>query len=67
MVMAVGLTGCVVVEDRGKIIKYQKKCDFCGYLVPGATMTGIGVKGGRMSTSFRCPKCGKMVQVLLQY
>lgn len=65
--MAVGLTGCVIVEDRGNIFKYQKKCDACGYLVPGATLTGAGAKGSKLSTSFRCPKCGKMVKVLLQY
>lgn len=58
--MAVGLTGCIVVEDRGSIIKYQKKCDSCGYLVPGA-------KGSKLSSSFRCPKCGRNVQMLLQY
>lgn len=65
--MAVGLTGCIVVEDRGSIIKYQKKCDYCGYLVPGVTMRGAGVKGSKLNSSFRCPKCGKNVKVLLQY
>lgn len=67
LVLAVGLTGCIVVEDRGSIIKYQKKCDGCGYLVPGATMTGAGAKGSKLSSSFRCPKCGRNVKMLLQY
>lgn len=65
--MAVGITGCIVVEDRGSIIKYQKKCVVCGYLVPGATVTGAGAKGSKLSSSFRCPKCGRNVKLLLQY
>ena len=65
--MAVGLTGCIVVEDRGNVISYQKKCDACGYLVPGATMAGAGAKGSKLSSSFRCPKCGRNVKMMLQY
>lgn len=65
--MAVGLAGCIVVEDRGSIIKYQKKCDSCGYLVPRAVMTGAGAKGSKLSSSFCCPKCGRNVKLLLQY
>ena len=57
----------VVVEDRGNVIRYQKKCDACGYLVPGVTMTGAGAKGSKLSSSFRCPKCGRNVKMLLQY
>ena len=65
--MAVGLAGCIVVEDRGSIIKYQKKCDSCGYLLPGVTMTSAGAKGSKLSSSFCCPKCGRNVRILLQY
>jgi len=31
--MVVAEQGCIIVEDKGTLMKYKKKCEKCGYVV----------------------------------
>lgn len=56
--MAVALSGAVLLGDDGRMIRYQKKCERCGHLDPGSTLTqaprGSSVT---LTSGFMCPKC----------
>jgi len=63
---AVALSGCVIVEQKGSRLRYVKKCESCGHLPPGTVGTNIPSKGAKLTSSFRCPKCGKTQKIVIQ-
>ncbi len=62
--MAVALSGCVITEQHGVQIIYVKKCDYCGYVVPGSSSLGLG--SGIWNSGFQCPKCKKKVAIKIR-
>ena len=64
--MAIALTGCVVVDQNKMTMRYKKKCEMCGYLEPGQTLTALIKPGSKYSSSFLCPKCKKRNNVIIQ-
>ena len=55
--MAVALSGAVLVEDRGNLVNYRKKCERCGHVEGGGTTTSAPSKGNTLVSSFNCQKC----------
>ncbi len=64
--LATALTGCVIVEEDEMGIVYRKKCERCGHLQPGSTMSGHIPKGFRVVKHFRCVKCGVQNKMEIQ-
>ena len=62
--MSIALSGCVITEQNGRHILFQKKCEYCGYVAPGDTSLGLG--GGTWNSSFQCPKCKKRVEIKIR-
>ena len=53
--MVVAEHGCFIVEDKGTLMKYKKKCEKCGYVeTGGGTLTTAPRKFQKRTTSFKC-------------
>ena len=64
--MAVALTGCVIVSQTSKDMKFKKKCESCGW-VDTSTIGGLLTRPGSKRTgSFQCPKCKKQNKYIIQ-
>ena len=51
--MVVAEQGCFIVEDKGTLMKYKKKCEKCGYVeTGGGTLTTAPRKFQKRTTSF---------------
>ena len=61
--MATAIQGAVIVKENGPLISYKQKCDKCGNISSNTTSTSIGNK---LSTNFRCTKCGNNQKVEIQ-
>lgn len=55
--MAFVLTGAVIVEDRGNLISYRKRCGRCGHVEGGSTISSPPGQGTIMVSTFSCQKC----------
>ena len=65
--MAAALSGCIIIEEGAMgHITYRKKCDKCGYVLPGSCGTTINTRGTKLNSSFQCPKCRTQVKLILQ-
>ncbi len=64
--MATALAGCVIVEEKDNMIKYKKKCEKCGALDGGATLTAAPSPGSRKQNVFVCPKCKAKNQYIIK-
>lgn len=64
--MAIALTGAVIVEDRGGLTNYRKKCEVCGYIEGGGTTTSPPSRGSISVSSFHCQKCRSRNEVRIQ-
>lgn len=62
--MPVALSGAVIVSVSP--FKYKKKCEYCGYLDGGVTMSAKPSKFSTMNASFVCPKCRKTVKIAIR-
>lgn len=63
--MAAALSGCVIVGQDGKIVKYKKKCNFCGWLDSTTSAWGA-TPGCKLNSAFYCFKCKKKSDVIIQ-
>lgn len=64
--MVVAEQGCIIVEDKGTLMKYKKKCEKCGYVeTGGGTLTTAPRQFQKRTTSFKCPKCKNMQKVVI--
>ena len=64
--MVVAEQGCIIVEDKGTLMKYKKKCEKCGYVeTGGGTLTTAPRQFQKSTTSFKCPKCKNMQKVVI--
>ena len=61
----VAVSGCIILEQDGRMFKYQKKCESCGNVLPGATSTSVGV--GESHSSFFCSKCKNTQKVIIKF
>ena len=67
IIMAIALSGCVIVDNGSSLMKYKKKCERCGYILPGTvSMAQVKGKYSQFRSGFRCPKCGTQNKVLIQ-
>lgn len=64
--MAVALSGAVIVEQRGSLINYRRKCERCGHVEGGGTTTQAPSSGNTSVSSFRCQKCHTQTEVRIQ-
>lgn len=64
--MAFALSGAVIVEQRGSMINYRKKCEYCGHVEGGGTTTSAPSSGNVMTSSFLCEKCRTSNEVRIQ-
>ena len=64
--MSTALSGCVITEETATRLKYKKKCDKCGHLLPGETV-GVPVrKHTKKNSSFVCLKCKARNKLVIQ-
>ena len=63
---AIALTGCVIVDQDGRMMQYRKKCESCGETQPGTTSCAIPGKYSKKTSSFRCYKCKNRQKVVIQ-
>jgi hypothetical protein len=63
---AVALSGAVVVENNGAMIRWKKKCEKCGWVDGSTTSQTSPSRNATTSTSFSCPKCKNHQSVKLQ-
>lgn len=64
--MAFVLTGAVIVEDRGSLISYRKRCGSCGYIEGGSTTSSAPLVGAVSVGSFTCQKCRSINELRIQ-
>ena len=64
--MAIALTGAVIVEDRGTLMSYRKRCGQCGYIEGGSTISSPPSQGGMLVSSFNCQKCRGINELRIQ-
>jgi hypothetical protein len=64
--MAIALTGAVIIEQRGSMMNYRKKCEYCGYVEGGGTTTCAPSSGNILTSSFHCQKCQTRNEVRVQ-
>ncbi len=65
--MPVALQGAVIVKQEGLRISYKQKCEKCGNLSSSTTSTSApSTKSSKMTTSFRCSKCGNQQKIEIQ-
>ena len=53
--MATAIEGCIVLGMDGNLVRYQKKCEKCGYVDSSKLKTGTVFT--TWHGSFNCPKC----------
>ena len=53
--MATAVEGCIVRGKDGNLVRYQKKCEKCGYVDSSELKTGAVFS--TWHGSFVCPKC----------
>lgn len=64
--MVVAEQGCIIVEDKGTMMKFKKKCERCGFVkTGGGTLTTAPRKFQKRTSSFKCPKCKNMQKVVI--
>lgn len=65
--MAVAIQGAVILEQKGNMMKYCKKCERCGFVESNIkTNTQQPGSHGKLTTSFQCPKCKNNQRVEIQ-
>lgn len=67
--MAVGLSGAVIVDDSGPMIRYEEKCERCGSVQPGTRSTtrhALGDASSKLRSSFKCIRCGNHQDVVIR-
>lgn len=64
--MSTALSGCVITEETAMRLRYKKKCDKCGYLLPGETAGTPVKKHTKKNSSFICPKCKAKNKLVIQ-
>lgn len=65
--MAIALSGVVMIDDDGQMMRYQKKCENCGALQPGTVYTQA-TQGSNttLQSSFMCFKCGRQSDIRIR-
>ena len=58
--------GVVITRFNGKAIRYQKKCDACGFVSPQTIGTAFPEVPWSCRSIFVCARCGKTTDVVIQ-
>lgn len=65
--MATALQGAVIVKQDGTKISNKQKCDKCGNATNNTTTTTVSLSSSsKMTSSFRCNKCGNQQKIEIQ-
>jgi DNA-directed RNA polymerase subunit M/transcription elongation factor TFIIS len=65
--MAAALQGAVIVKQDGTRVSYKQKCEKCGNVSNSTTTTSVSSSSSsKMTSSFRCSKCGNQQKVEIQ-
>ncbi|MCK4948129.1 MAG: hypothetical protein KAS46_07120 [Candidatus Aureabacteria bacterium] len=59
-------TGAVIVKQDAKYFYYKKKCEACGFTSKNQIGSGYPKGKGKLSSTFKCPKCGKNQKVQIE-
>lgn len=54
--MATAVTGAVITEQNGTMMRYKHECEHCGASQPGSVYTTVP-SGNYLSSGFMCYKC----------
>ncbi len=63
---SVAKEGCEIVDEDRSIgqVSYKEKCEKCGYISERDKTTIL--KGDKMESFFKCPKCSKTQRILIE-
>ena len=65
--MPTALQGAVIVKKDGLRISYKQKCEKCGNIGNGTVTASVSSSpSSKLTTSFRCPKCGNNQKIEIQ-
>lgn len=65
--MPTALQGAVIVSKNGLRISYKQKCESCGNVANGTVTTTVSSSpNSRLTSSFRCIKCGYNQKIIIQ-
>jgi hypothetical protein len=64
--MAIALTGAVIMEQTGGLLRYRRKCEACGYVEGGSTTTSAPSVNATSVSSYTCMKCRSRTEVRIQ-
>lgn len=64
--MAKAIAACIIVRESGMDMVYQKKCESCGYVLPGTTISAPVHPGTAYHDNFVCPKCKAKNKITIQ-
>jgi DNA-directed RNA polymerase subunit M/transcription elongation factor TFIIS len=65
--MPAALQGAIIVKQDGTRVTYKQKCEKCGNISGNTTTTSVSSSSSsKMTSSFRCSKCGNQQKVEIQ-
>ncbi len=65
--MPVAIQGAVIVKTNGLQISYKQKCEKCGTVSGSQTSTTAPTSSSsKLTSSFRCSKCGNQQKIEIQ-
>ncbi len=64
--MSTAVKGCVILEETETKLVFQNKCERCGALQPGKTISTPVPSGMTNKRHFRCTKCGANNEVVIR-
>ena len=65
--MAAALKGAIIVRQNGTNVTYKQKCEKCGDVSNSTNNINVSSSSSsKMTTSFRCSKCGNQQNVEIQ-
>jgi hypothetical protein len=63
---AVALAGAVIVESKGAMIRWKKKCEGCGWFDGSTANQTAPSRNATASSSFSCPRCKNHQTIKIQ-
>jgi hypothetical protein len=63
---AIAISGCVIVSQNGRSMRYREKCEACGKVMSGSVSRAIPPPHSKSMSGFRCPKCRQRQSVVIQ-
>jgi len=65
--MAIEMTGCKIVGERGTVVTFRQKCENCGYVFDWNKTTIVPAYASRRAPPSTCPECGNYQEVVARH